>query len=82
MNKYSLRDHKDRLPIVRWAISNQNTYREHSLTYWGEIPYHLKKILYMRIGLNLSLETYAADNLLSNLLSYLFCRSVLTIRNS
>ena len=36
LNKYGLRDHKDRLPIVRWAISNQNIYRDYSLTYWAE----------------------------------------------
>ena len=43
LNKYSLRDHKDRLPIVRWAISNQNTNREHSLTYWAEQQLHLQQ---------------------------------------
>jgi hypothetical protein len=40
LNKYSLRDHKDRLPIVRWAIRKQNTYREHTLTYWAEQQPH------------------------------------------
>jgi hypothetical protein len=40
LNKYGLRDHKDRLPIARWAIGNRNTYREHSLTYWAEQQLH------------------------------------------
>ena len=35
-SKYGLRDHKDRLPIVHWAVSNQHLYREHSLTYFGD----------------------------------------------
>ena len=35
-SKYGVRDHKDRLPVVHWAVSNQHLYREHSLTYSGD----------------------------------------------
>jgi hypothetical protein len=34
-SKYGLRDHKDRLPVVRWAVSNQQLYREHFLVYFA-----------------------------------------------
>jgi hypothetical protein len=35
-SKYALRGHKDRLPVVRWAVRNQHLYREHSLNYFAE----------------------------------------------
>jgi hypothetical protein len=52
LSKYGLRDHKDRLPIVHWAISNQQMYRAQSLSYFGD-----QARIFMNVNLRLDNAT-------------------------